>query len=274
MAKLGLCKATLPVQMPKRPPEVPWKMLQLEKVTDVFFDFDGTLSMGSGRALEYVVPLLQEVKGTWVTDDIDGSGKEGVVPWAVLDEKMAKHVPSASIDMSDLSVLGTLACRRSLNESLRVLCERGVRLHLLTMGTPQVQKALLEAGGYDLNLFDSWLGPMDMARNQGLCHLFDNGDADGVEALDHFEFTAEQDMEELIKVSGGGERGPVLSRIVTMEKRLSKAALVTKLAGDGGLLVDDSWINIHDCYAKGVMYMHIDPVGVENTCSAITEWML
>ena len=61
------------------------------------------------------------------------------------------------------SLLGSLEVRQRLESSLKLLVCSGIRLHLLTMGTPQTSKALLGAAGYDLSLFYSFLGPFDMA---------------------------------------------------------------------------------------------------------------
>lgn len=239
-------------------------------MTDVFLDFDGTLSVSNSRGIDdYVIPLLERMNDMRVTDDVDLVETEGATTWARLDLEMSHHVCQAAIDMSDHSLLGPRELRKNLNDNLRLLSNLGFRIHLLTMGTPHTQKALLEAAGYDVNLFCSWLGPADMARNQGLKYLFDNGDVEGSEASVHCEFMLKEDLEDIKQFRVTGAVGPVLTRIRTMEKRLSKAALILEIAGEGGLLVDDSWTNVYDASSKGVMYMHVDPEGVDQTSKLI-----
>ena len=76
------------------------------------------------------------------------------------------------------------------------------------MGTPQTSKALLGAAGYDLSLFYSFLGPFDMAMHQSLRNLFDNGDMDGKEAAESFEFDVQEDIDALHHLQRTGDESP------------------------------------------------------------------
>ena len=241
------------------------------KVTDVFLDFDGTLTASNKEGVSgYVLPLLERCRGLRVSDCAqDPQGSEGSeINWSGLDERMA--AAADAVDFSDSSVLGSREVREQLQNSLQRLVSSGIRVHLLTMGTPQTSKALLGAAGYNLDLFSSFLGPADMARNQSLRHLFENGDKDGMEAAEGFWFDVQDDIDALHHLQKTGEQNPLLQRIMSMEKRLSKAALILSIAGKNGVLVDDNYSkNIFDAHEKDVMYIHIDPEGVLSTNSAM-----
>ena len=106
----------------------------------------------------------------------------------------------------------------------------------------------------------------------GIAWLMENGDGPGEEAVGSFEFDVEEDIAACEHLLSTGEWPPVLQRILTMEKRLSKADLMLALVGKGGVLVDDNFSkNIFDAAEKDVMYIHVDPVGVDSTSSAIAE---
>lgn len=248
-----------------RPSEVAAINYLPSAVTDVFFDFDGTLTAGSLRAHEYLLPLLEHQRGVRVWDSSGmAASPSGAISWAQLDAAMAACVPEAGIDFSDASVFGTRATRKLLQDALVAMKLRGVRMHLLTMGTPLTCQALLKGAGYDINVFQEWLGPSDMAHNQGLQHLFENGHENS------FEFSVEEDILALEVLRDTGTLAPLIRRILTMELRLSKARLVSVCAGHGGLLVDDNWSkNIFDAKSRGIMYIHVDPEGVEHTCERI-----
>lgn len=243
-------------------------------VTDVFLDFDGTLTAGARRAHDYVVPLLEKCCGLRVTDVLNPEAihMHGVITWEQLDRKMALFVEEIQLDLSDSSLFGSVATRRSLQGTLQKLVEGGIKLHVLTMGTPQAQKALMRKAGYNVELFEDFLGPFDMARNQGLQMLFDNGDRDGSETSEHFEFDVEQDIEAMELLRQTGEVAPVLRRIMSMEKKLSKADLILACAGPGAVLVDDSFVkNIFDASEKNLMYIHVDPEGSASTAQKLEE---
>ena len=111
-----------------------------------------------------------------------------------------------------------------------------------------------------------------MVRNQGLQHLFDNGDSDGLETHEHFAFDVEEDIEAMETLRDSGEASLFLRHIMTMEKRLSKAQMVVALAGQGGVLVDDSWAkSIYDAQVKNVMYIHVDLKGITTTAERLAE---
>ena len=128
------------------------------KVTDVFLDFHGTLTVGTPQAHDYLLPLLDKCRGLRVTDVVDPAFSDGLITWEQLDKKMASHVNDVQLDMSDSSLFGATVVQNMLGESLRGSVQHGIRLHLLTMRTPQTHKALLKAAGYDVSLFQSWLG--------------------------------------------------------------------------------------------------------------------
>lgn len=263
------CKVLAPQR--QRPPELTPVRVDPSRVTDVFFDFDATLTTRSLSGMTgYVLPLLEKFRGLRVCDRVDPEGL--MLTWEQLDARMAAAVPSAAIDVSETSFLGTIETRQRFQHSLKELVSAGIRLHVLTMGTAQTSRALLGAAGYNLGLFSSWLGPADMARNQGLRSLMDNGDGPGEEAAGSFEFDVDEDIAACEHLLSTGEQTPVLQRILTMERRLSKADLMLALVGKGGVLVDDNFSkNIFDAAEKGVMYIHVDPDGVERTSSAIAE---
>lgn len=251
-----------------RPPEIPRCSLELTKVTDVFLDFDGTLTTSNHAGVSgYCLPLLERCGHLRVSDALDGSG---VSTWSDLDLRMAAATGEVALDYSDSSVLGSWEVRRQLQGSLETLVLQGLRIHVLTMGTPQTCKALLAAGGYDVNLFSHFLGPADMARNQGLRHLFDH--SSDVGSAESFEFDVQEDIDALHHLEKTGEGSPILERIMSMETQLYKASLILSLAGQGGVLVDDNYAkNIFDAKTKDVMYIHVDPEGVHNTSAAIKD---
>ena len=166
---------------------------------------------------------------------------------------------TGSSDYSDSSMLATCSLRRELQSSLKSLVSQGIRLHVLTMGMPETSRALLAVGGYDIALFSSFLGPCEMAKNQGLPHLFDGGG---------FQFQVQEDLDALYHLQRAGEQTEILERIMTMEQRLSKAEILS-VAGPGGLLIDNYPKNIFDAKAKDVM--HVDPEGVLNTSVAVKD---
>ncbi|CAE7504060.1 SCJ1, partial [Symbiodinium sp. CCMP2456] len=201
MAKL--CKSIAPGRL--RPAEIPALKVDPGKVTDIFFDFDGTLTASNKEGVSgYVLPLLERCAGLRISDCIEGPSRgRDILTWKELDLRMAAAVPEAIL--GETSVLGSLAVRQHLASSLKLLVASGIRLHLLTMGTPQTSKALLGAAGYDLNLFCSFLGPFDMAKNQSLRNLFDNGDTDGQEAAESFQFDVQEDIDALHHLQRTGD---------------------------------------------------------------------
>ena len=261
-----LDKAIAPLE--ERAPTTAFKV-DPNKVTDVFFDFDGTLTASNQQGVSgYVLPLLEKCRDLRVSDCIE---EAQIFTWKDLDHRMASAVlGNADLDFSDTSVLGALETCQELQKSMEKLTSLGIGIHILTMGTPQTCKALLAAGGYNLSLFQSFLGPVDMANNQSLKHLFDNGDADGKEAAESFEFDVAEDIDALHHLQKTGEQNSILQRIMSMDRRLSKADLIISLVGKGGVLVDDNFAkNIFDADAKGVMYIHVNPEGVLHTSAAI-----
>ncbi|CAE8636450.1 unnamed protein product [Polarella glacialis] len=254
-----------------RPADVAAISVRPEDVTDVFIDFDGTLTVKSDRAHEYLLPLLRMLPGQQrVSDSAYPDATPGVMSWADVDAAMAECVPRAELDFSETSVMGSAGCRVMLQQALLALKSQGVRLHLLTMGTPQTHKALLLAAGLDVSLFEDWLGPTDMARAQGLKHLFDSNSGRG------FQFTVEQDIAALETVRNTAFVPPLIHRIMSMETRLSKADLLLQRAGKGGVLVDDNWArNLFDAKEKGAMYMHVGPEeGVASTAKLLASLAL
>ncbi|CAK9004594.1 unnamed protein product [Durusdinium trenchii] len=208
---------------------IPRCSLELTKVTDVFLDFDGTLTTSNHAGVSgYCLPLLERCGHLRVSDALDGSG---VSTWSDLDLRMAAATGEVALDYSDSSVLGSWEVRRQLQGSLETLVLQGLRIHVLTMGTPQTCKALLAAGGYDVNLFSHFLGPADMARNQGLRHLFDH--SSDVGSAESFEFDVQEDIDALHHLEKTGEGSPILERIMSMETQLYKASLILSLAGQG-----------------------------------------
>ncbi|CAE7229076.1 SCJ1 [Symbiodinium pilosum] len=246
-----------------RPTEIPQRIVDPTRVTDIFLDFDGTLTASNQAGVAgYVLPLLEPCRHLRISDALENGG---TLTWGDLDLHMAAATAEAVLDFSDSSMLGSREVRRQLQGSLETLVSQGLRLHVLTMGTPQTCKALLAAGGYDVALFSSFLGPTEMARNQGLRHLFasENGS---------FQFDVQEDIDALHHLQRTGEQNEILQRIMSMEKQLSKADLILSLAGQGGVLVDDNYgKNIFDARAKDVMYIHVDPEGVVNTSAAIKD---
>ena len=158
----------------------------------------------------YVLPLLERCAGFRISDCIEGPSRgRDVLTWKELDLRMAAAVPEADLGLSgEKSLLGSLEVRQRLESSLKLLVCSGIRLHLLTMGTPQTSKALLGAAGYDLTLFYSFLGPFDMAMHQSLRNLFDNGDMDGQEAAESFEFDVQEDIDALHHLQRTGDESP------------------------------------------------------------------
>ena len=207
MAKL--CKSLAPGR--ERPSEIPALKVDPAKVTDIIFDFDGTLTASNKEGVSgYVLPLLERCVGLRISDCIEGPSRgRDILTWKELDLRMAAAVPEAIPGVSgETSVLGSLAVRQHLESSLKLLVSCGIRLHLLTMGTPQTSKALLGAAGYDLSLFSSFLGPFDMAKNQSLRNLFDNGDMDGQEAAESFQFDVQEDIDAFHHLQRTGDETP------------------------------------------------------------------
>jgi len=251
----------------QRPSEVPATMVMPSAVTDVFLDFDGTLTVKSTRRHEFMLPVMDRLRGLSVCDSAAAvPSATGALSWSQYDAAMAECVPKVGIDVSDDSAFGPVAARAMLQDALDQLTAYGVRVHLLTMGTPLTCKALLQAAKYDTDAFHDWLGPTDMAQNQGLRHLFENGEEQA------FEFAVEEDIAALESLRDHGVASPLLLRQLSMEKRLSKAALMSARAGRGGVLVDDNWArNIFDARENSTMYVHVDPEGMATTAESLSS---
>mmetsp|Transcript_29885 Transcript_29885/g.64664 ORF Transcript_29885/g.64664 Transcript_29885/m.64664 type:complete len:335 (-) Transcript_29885:65-1069(-) len=249
-----------------RPPDVPQFSFSPSVITDVYVDMDGTLTESSSRAGEYILPLLSPFSGVLVTDCVYSDlSRTDIMSWSQLDDAMSRKLPEAILNVSDNSIFGTWSAREDVQDSLRTLVRCGLRVHILTMGTAKTCKAVLRAAGYDMRLFTDFLGPSDMARNQGLDYLFEH------EQDQPYMFPVEQDVKDLEAYAATGESSPLLDKIMTMEKRLSKAQLVQTRAGDGGILIDDSWSkNIYDARKKNCMYMHVQPEGLNTTAHLLS----
>eukprot|EP00928_Gymnodinium_smaydae_P064047 TRINITY_DN47483_c0_g1_i1.p1 TRINITY_DN47483_c0_g1~~TRINITY_DN47483_c0_g1_i1.p1 ORF type:complete len:297 (-),score=33.58 TRINITY_DN47483_c0_g1_i1:158-1048(-) len=238
------------------------------EVSHVFLDFDGTLTSSTSCACHYLLPILNELRGHRICDAVDAQNASSseVMTWDQLDSAMAACVPKVKEEIPFDLLFGPHSVRLMLGEALRMFREKGIGVHLLTMGTPRTCRALMEAAGYDTSIFLSWLGPVDMARHAGVQYLFDNGDGVG------FEFLVDDDIKSLEVLRDTGVQTPLIRRLFNMETNLSKASFMTAQVGKGAVLVDDNWSkNVFDAKQRGSMYVHVDPQGATNAARLLAD---